>query len=186
MPKPKATGSHGARHATRASTCTSVANAAGPAAKRSTRSPAHPPPARVRTRSFVAVAHSGAPRPKWYTDCVYARVLYPALHLRPGIAQADRAVEHGSARLGIGVEAEVALALELDRCAGLGSCKRRLKSAFGKHFDRIRIEIGGDIAAAGVRPCEQRIVEPHFRRDRVRGRNAMQRRLHLGGGGRRF
>ena len=48
------------------------------------------------------------------------------LFLRPSVAQANRAVEHRLARLGIWVEAEVAITFELHRHLQLGICECRL------------------------------------------------------------
>src|SRR5262245_41071419 len=57
-------------------------------------------------------------------------------HFGPGVAQADRAVEHEAARPGIRVTVEVALPLELHRRVGVVAGKARLEHGAGQHFER--------------------------------------------------
>src|SRR5690242_19283227 len=76
------------------------------------------------------------------------------LNFRPGIPQAHGAIENEPTGLGVWVEAEVALALELHRLAGFQRRKRGFETRLSQHFERIRIDLGGEIAGVGVRPLE--------------------------------
>src|SRR5437667_12870744 len=71
-------------------------------------------------------------------------------HLRPGIAQADRAVEHEPAGPRIRVAAEVTEPLELDRLRRIAAGENRLELAVGQHFERVRIEVGDEVADVWV------------------------------------
>src|SRR5579862_9564646 len=77
----------------------------------------------------------------------------PPLTPRPGpwpsCPQPDRAVEDEPVGAGIGVEAEIALALELHGVADGGHGQRRLDPA-RQRFERMRIEIGKEIAAGEI------------------------------------
>ena len=72
----------------------------------------------------------------------------------PGIAQSNRAIKHEPAGLRIRVRAEIALALELHDFACFQLCKCRLEASLGEYFQRIRIELRGEIAGVRVRPIE--------------------------------
>jgi len=66
--------------------------------------------------------------------------------------------EHQLFRGRLPVEAEIALALELNRRLDLGVAQRRLEPGAGQDFQRIGIEIGGEIlGAARIRFAEQRM-----------------------------
>src|SRR6185503_4230066 len=90
-----------------------------------------------------------------------------ALRLCVAVAQADGAVEDWLAGRAIRIGGEIALTLELDRLAYLCLAERRLEPRIGDHFQRIRIEVGHQIAArAGISPREERVIETNFRRQR--------------------
>src|SRR5262249_16467157 len=81
-----------------------------------------------------------------------------AAHLGPGVAQADRAVEHQRAGLGVRVAGKIALALELHRVGRIVPDERRLDHGAGEPLERVGIEVGGEIGRIGVGPGEQRVV----------------------------
>src|SRR4051794_7433446 len=90
--------------------------------------------------------------------------------LRKGVAQADGAVEHGLAGRGILVAHEIALPLELHHLAGIVGCDRRLDPGVGQDFQRLRIEVGGEIRSVRTGVREQLIVDADFPRHRLGGR----------------
>src|SRR5262245_60629192 len=102
-----------------------------------------------------------------------------ALHLGPRVAQADRAVEDRAARLRIRVAIEVALALELHGGIGVAAGDGGLQLAIVQHFERIRVEVGREVAGIRIGTREQGIVEAHFGRYRVGRRDPMNGRLDL-------
>src|SRR5215475_6844679 len=67
--------------------------------------------------------------------CALGRGALPTTHPRPGIAQADRAVEHETARRRVRIAAEIALPLELDGVVGICRGKRGLEPAVRQHFE---------------------------------------------------
>ena len=69
--------------------------------------------------------------------------------------------------------------------SALSPAAGRLELGVGQHLERVRIEIGGEVGGVGIGAREQRIVEPHLGRHRVRRRHPVQRRLHLAPVGRR-
>src|SRR5690606_28466980 len=102
---------------------------------------AHGPCRRSRIAAKASPRRAAAPRPAWLSPVPLASYLARlrsahaarrhcdmraatrtaascrsgALHLGPTVAQADRAVEDRASRLGIRIEAEIALPLELHR-----------------------------------------------------------------------
>src|SRR4029077_11487772 len=130
-----------------------------------TRDPTTCPPARRHGRDFLryrlaplrapcALTHqrpyaSGA-RSWWRGGCakLTRRQLAAAGHLGPGVAQADRAVEHRPLRGGVLVRTEIAEPLELYRIIGIASGERRLDAGVRNHFERIGIDVGGKIRRA--------------------------------------
>src|ERR1700730_7498903 len=79
--------------------------------------------------------------------------------LGPAVAQPDRAVEDEPARRRVGVSAEIALALELDRRRLLGAGEPRLDDRARQYFERVRVEVIHEVAAgAGIGAGEQRVV----------------------------
>src|SRR5579863_2551422 len=62
-------------------------------------------------------------------------------NLGPGVAQADRAVEHQPIGRRIRIEAEIALPLELHRLVGIFAGQSRLNARIGDDFERLGIEI---------------------------------------------
>src|SRR6266853_5331580 len=100
--------------------------------------------------------------------------------LRPAVAQLHRAVEDEAVRGAVEISAEIALALELNRLSLPRSSQCGLHSAPGQGLERVRIEIGNEIAArAGVELVEKRVVEPDFRWHGIRRRDPMQSRPDL-------
>src|SRR5258706_10950509 len=69
------------------------------------------------------------------------------LDFGPGIAQRHGAVEHQLMRSGIAIHAEVAEPLELITAAGCRAGQARLQLAVGKNFERVRIQIIGELSA---------------------------------------
>src|SRR5438093_141738 len=102
---------------------------------------------------------------------------------RPGVAQRDDTVEHGRAGTVVRVDAEVAEAFELEARARPGAGKARLDLTAAQDLERLGIHVVRERPArfVGFRILhrEQTIVEPDFRRARVRGRHPVQRRLDL-------
>ena len=85
----------------------------------------------------------------------------------------------------VGIAAEISQPLELHRRRAIVLGDRRLEAAILEHFQRVRVEVGHQIAAgAGIGPAEQRVVEPHFRRERIGRRDPMDRAAHLASVGR--
>ncbi len=72
----------------------------------------------------------------------------PLLDLGPGVAQRHGAVEDWLSGCGIGIDAEVAQAFELIAAARRAASREAgLQFAAGQHFERIRIQVGGEILA---------------------------------------
>ncbi len=88
----------------------------------------------------------------------------------------------------IGIEAEVADALELEAVLKPGVGKRRLKLRAGEDLERVGIEIAEDVLAffdvAGIGLGEELVVEADFSGDGVRGRNPVHGGLDLAAVGR--
>ncbi len=102
------------------------------------------------------------------------------LNLRPGVAERHRAVEDQSAWRGIGVDAEVAEALELIARTGLGVRERRLDLGAALHLERFGIQVIEEVFGRGrVFVGEETIVNPHLGVERVRRRHPVQCRLHF-------
>src|SRR5580704_10238598 len=96
------------------------------------------------------------PTPSWI------RLLLPG-DPGPGVAEGDRAVEHEGTRPRIGVDAEVAEALELEPVPGLREREARLDAARRQRLERGRIQeiekrppIG---RAFGILDREEAVVE---------------------------
>src|SRR5438034_2079649 len=83
----------------------------------------------------------------------------PADFLRKRVAQADGAVEDRLAGRGILVAYEIALPLELYHLAGIVSGDRWLDTRVRQHFQRFRIEVGGEIRGVRAGICEQLIID---------------------------
>ena len=80
--------------------------------------------------------------------------------LGPCIAQANRPDEDWLFRRAIAIEAEISLALKLNRLVGFGVGECRLKPSLPQNFQRVRVQIGRKIlSAARIGFCEQRIVK---------------------------
>src|SRR5215510_3559579 len=115
-----------------------------------------PEPARRRT--FVKVPlQSDANVGTGTLVVMEASRTFPALHLGPGVTQADRAIEHELVGGRVRVEAEVALPLELHGLAGPGRGQRRLDASISERFERIRIEIADEVGGVRVGPRKQLI-----------------------------
>src|SRR5260370_13022109 len=81
--------------------------------------------------------------------CRCALGAFPTAHPRPGIAQADGAVEHEMAWRRVRIAAEITLPLSLDGIAGVCGSKLRFELAARQHLERIGVEIGDE--GGGVR-----------------------------------
>src|SRR5262245_40533437 len=100
--------------------------------------------------------------------------------LGPGIAQTDRSAENRFPRLGVPIEAKIALPFELHRFLELCVVQRRLEAPPREHLERVRIEIRFEtFTAAWIGPREQRIVEPDLCRARMLRGHPMDCRLHF-------
>ena len=73
--------------------------------------------------------------------------LWPGQHLRPGVLQRQRPVEHQRARPRVRVRREVAQALELDRLAEAASRRARARAWRRGRPLRIRVEVREQVAA---------------------------------------
>src|SRR3954471_7454664 len=83
----------------------------------------------------------------------------PADFLGEGVAQADCAVEHRAVRGRIRIAGEIALALELHRIGRIAGSDGRLDPRVLQNFQRVRIEVSGEIAGVRVRLGEQLVVD---------------------------
>ncbi len=82
--------------------------------------------------------------------CEYARAgSVLAGDLGPGIAQANRAIEHQSPRVRVLIWAEIALPFELHDIVGIERRQRGLDAGIVEDFERLRIEFGCKVA--GIR-----------------------------------
>src|SRR6187455_95344 len=105
-----------------------------------------------------------------------------SLYLRPAVLEGDGAVEHRTRGRGVGIDNEVAEALELEAGAGGHRGERWFELARFEHLERVRVERRQPVGAFGgsrIRYGEQPVVEAHFPIDGMRGRDPVQRRLHL-------
>src|ERR1051326_1767640 len=93
------------------------------------------------------------------------------VHLRPGVAQRNRPVEHQCAFAGVIVDAEVGKPFELEPVPRICTGERTLQFASGERLERIRIDPALPVLPAGVFHRKQPVVEPDFRIDRVWSRN---------------
>src|ERR1700730_1301348 len=92
----------------------------------------------------------------------------PTNFLCEGIAQADGAAEHRAVRRRILVADEITLALELHDLAGMDLCDRGLDARILQNFQRLRIEVGGEIGGVRIGFCEQLVVDANFGSNRLR------------------
>src|SRR5205823_10679255 len=103
-------------------------------------------------------------------------VLLPfALDLGPRVAKPHAAVEHQLRRRGVAlVDAEVALTLELEAGAAVGTRERRLQARAAPDLERARAERGVPVVGVvGPGRAEEMVVEPHLGRDRSGRRHAV-------------
>src|SRR5262249_12196229 len=103
----------------------------------------------------------------------------PAAHPRPGIAQADGAIEHEPTWRRVRIAAEITLPLELDGIVGVCGGKRGFEPAVRQHLEGIGVEIGDEVGGVRVGARKQLVVKPNFRWHRVRDRYPMERGLYL-------
>src|SRR6202023_3017604 len=97
------------------------------------------------------------------------------LSLRIGVAQPDGAVEDETAGRRVRIAAEIAQPLELHRLLAVARGERRLETAIGEDLERLRIEIGGEIATGARRRAEEeRVVLADLPRHRPRRADPMQ------------
>ncbi len=110
-------------------------------------------------------------------------MLCALLNLRLRILQTTCPIEHGFAGRGIGVYAKVAEAFELILRAGHCFAQARLDLAGSQHFQRIRIQIGGEVLAflnfIGVLFREKVFVMVHLGVYGVRGGDSVDRSFDL-------
>src|SRR5438874_8078935 len=98
--------------------------------------------------------------------------------LFPRFLQRDRPIEYDSVVARVGVDAEVAEALELVAGHRGGVADARLELGVLDHFERMRIEVVEEVAALLRQlALEETIVESHFTIDGVMRRHPMQRRF---------
>ena len=111
--------------------------------------------------------------------CSFPRLL----DLRPGVAERHGAVEHRLAGRSVRIDGEIAQALELEAIAGLGRSEARLEAAAGQHLQRLGIQVHLVIDAfrhvAGIGHGEEVLIEPHLGPHGMRGRDPVDRALHL-------
>ena len=105
------------------------------------------------------------------------------LHPRPRVLERHRAVEHRRAGRGVGIDAEVAEPLELER-ASPGCAPRRATArpcSRVNDFERRGVELRQEVRRRPRRASrrEQPIVEAHFGVDARARRHPVQRRLDL-------
>ena len=103
--------------------------------------------------------------------------------LGPGVFERQGAIEDQVAGRGVGVEAEVAYALELEAVLKPGVGEGRLKLGAGEDFERVGVEIAEDVLAffdvAGIGLGEELVVETDFGGDGVGGRDPVDGGLDL-------
>ena len=90
--------------------------------------------------------------------------------LRKGIAQADGPVKHWMFRRRILIAHKITLPFELDHLGRIGFRHCGLDPRVGQDFQRLRVEVGGEIGGVRIRFGEQRIVNTNFGRHRLRRR----------------
>src|SRR4051812_35261634 len=94
------------------------------------------------------------------------------LGLGVAVAQPDRPVEDEPAGGGVLVEIEIALPFELNRRLEIADRERRLEAAVLQQLERVRVQIGEEIAAAArIGPIEKQPVETHLGGNRLRSRH---------------
>ena len=108
--------------------------------------------------------------------------------LGPGVFEGEGAVEDQIARSGVGIEAEVADALELEAVLQLGVGERGLQLGAGEDLQRVGVEIVEDVLAfgkiVGIGLGEELVVETDFGGDGVGGRDPVHGGLDLAAVGR--
>src|SRR5436305_6017912 len=90
----------------------------------------------------------------------------------PGVSQSDGPVENRLAERGVRVDAEIAETLELVLPRGW-TCEGRLELGAGNDFERVRVQVRGEIlprfGLVGIFACEEIVVKADFAFHRMRG-----------------